>query len=99
MTEGQLNHLSDLSHLLSASTNVIISNFVQVRFFVFSLERIAIAVDDGFLCYNAVLCWIDLNYFEFDGSTCATGYEGIAFADRSVGCKKERARSESIGDQ
>ena len=49
MTERQLDHLTNLSHLLAATSNVIITNVVQVSFLIFTLDGITLTVDDSVL--------------------------------------------------
>ena len=45
MTEWQLDHLFDLRQLLPDAADVVVADFVQHRFFVFSLDRVALAVN------------------------------------------------------
>jgi hypothetical protein len=105
MAEGQLNHFSDLGHLLSAATNIVITDFVQVVLFLISLDRFAFAVNDCILGNNAILWRIDLDHLELDLSHTTTNDEQITLADRpvgltEVGCEKyveERAGNTLYG--
>jgi hypothetical protein len=65
MSERKFDHLSDLSHLLSASTNVIVTNLVEVVLLLVSLNGLALAVDDGILCDDTILRGVDLDNLEF----------------------------------
>ena len=42
MPKGQLDELTDLSHLLAATTNIVVSDIVEIRLFVFALDRVAL---------------------------------------------------------
>ena len=42
MTKGEFNKLTNLSHLLAATTDVIISDIVEVRFLILALDGIAL---------------------------------------------------------
>jgi hypothetical protein len=65
MAERQLNHFTDLSHLLPATTNVVIADLVEVVLLLIALDRLTLAVDDGVLSNYAVLRRVDLDDFEF----------------------------------
>ncbi|KAI6751077.1 hypothetical protein HG530_013991 [Fusarium avenaceum] len=65
MSERKLDHLSNLSHLLSASTDVIVANLVEVVLLLVSLNGFALAVDDGILCDDTILRGVDLDNLEF----------------------------------
>jgi hypothetical protein len=84
MSERKLNHLSDLSHLLSTSTNVIIANLVEVVLFLVSLDRLALAVNNGILCDDTILGRIDLNNLEFYLSHTTANDKQVSLANRSV---------------
>jgi hypothetical protein len=64
MSERKLNHLSNLGHLLSASTNVVVANLVEVVLLLVALNGLTLAVNDSILCNNTVLWGIDLDDLE-----------------------------------
>lgn len=88
--EREFDHFSDLGHLLAASTNVIVPNVRQVGLFIFTLDGFPFGVNGRILSNNAVLGGICFDDFELDTSASATGEEGVAFADRSVGLEEIR---------
>ncbi len=85
VTEGQLNHLTNLGHLLSAAADIVVANLVEVVLLLVALDRLALAVDDGILGDNAVLWRIHLHHLELDLPHAATDDEEIALPDGSVG--------------
>jgi hypothetical protein len=85
VAERKLNHFSDLSHLLAASTNVVIANLVQVVLFLLSLDRFALAVNNGILGYDTVFRGIHLDDLEFNLSHTTTYDEQVSLLDWSVG--------------
>jgi hypothetical protein len=84
MSQWQLDQLSNLSHLFSAATNVIVADFVEIALFIFTLYWLALAVNDCVLCNDAVLGGINFDNFEFDLSHGSSNCEEIALSDRSV---------------
>lgn len=86
MTERQFYHFSNLCHLFSAATNVIVADFGKVCLLIFPLDGITFGVDDSILSDNTVFRWIRLEDFEFDCSASTTGNECIAFSDWAVSC-------------
>jgi hypothetical protein len=92
MSKGQLDQFSDLSHLLSAATNVIVSNLVQVSFLIFTLDRVAFAVDDCVLSHNTIFGRIDLDHFELDLSHASSYCEQITLSHWSVGLAEVRGK-------
>ncbi len=85
MSQRQFDQFTDLGHLLSATTDVIIANLVEISFFIFALNRIAFAVDDSVLGHDAILRRIDFDDFELDLSHAGSNCEKIALSDGSVG--------------
>src|SRR5436190_20366546 len=84
MPEEKLNQLSDLSHLLSAATNVIVTDLIEIPFFVFSLNGFAVAVDHCILCYDAKLGRINFDNLELNLSHTATAREQIPLFYRPI---------------
>lgn len=85
MTEGKLDHFADLSHLLAAASDIIIANLVEVVLLLVSLDRVALAVDDGILGDDAILGRVDLNDLELDLPHATSDDEEVALADWPVG--------------
>lgn len=88
MSEWELNQLSDLCHLLSASSNIVVTNFVEVPFLVLPVERLAFAVDDCVLCNDAVIRGVELNNLELYLSHTTTHGKKITHPYRSVRLKE-----------
>jgi hypothetical protein len=76
--------------LLPASSNVIVSNLVQIPFLIFTLDRFAFAVYDSILCNYAVFWRIHLNDLEFHLSHTTTNSKKIALSDGSVSLTEVR---------
>ena len=95
MTEGQLHKLSNLCHLLAASTNIIVSHIRQVSLFVFSLDGIA-------LCES--YCQVSELYFRFKIHTsvdhCILGHytelRWIGLNNFELHCSHATADQESV---
>jgi hypothetical protein len=71
--------------LLSASPNVVVSDLIQVSFFILTLDWLAFAVDDSILSNDSVLRRIHLDDLELYLSHASTDCEKVALSDRSVG--------------
>jgi hypothetical protein len=74
-----------LGHLLSASSNIFVTDLIQVSFLVFTLDGLALAMDDCILGNDAILRRVDLHDFEFHLPHATTDCEEVALSDRSVG--------------
>lgn len=108
MSQRQLDKLTDLCHLLPASTDIIVSDLVEVTLLVFPLNGLALAVDDGILGNDAVFRRINLDNLKLDLSHATTAGEEVALSDgpirlSEVWCKEhveERASQafNSVGD-
>jgi hypothetical protein len=85
MPEGQLNHFPDLSHLLAATTNVIVADLIQIVLLLVTLDGLALAVDDGVLSDDAVLGGVDLDDFELYLPHAAAHDEQVALSNGPVG--------------
>ncbi|KAI6757217.1 hypothetical protein HG531_003042 [Fusarium graminearum] len=64
MSERKLNHLSDLGHLLSASTNIVVTDLVEVVLLLVALNGLTLAMNDSILCDDTVLWGVDLDDLE-----------------------------------
>jgi hypothetical protein len=85
MPERQLDKLANLCHLLAAAANVVVPNLVEVALFVLTLDRLALAMDDGILCDDTELWGIDLYDLELDLSHASAGGKCVTLSYRSVG--------------
>jgi hypothetical protein len=85
VAERKLNHFSDLSHLLAASTNVVIADLIQVVLFLLSLNRFALAVNNGILGHDTIFRRIHLDNLEFNLSHTTTYDKQVSLLDWSVG--------------
>jgi hypothetical protein len=85
VSKRQFHHLPNLGHLLAASTNIIVPNFVQISFLILPLDWIALGVDDGILRDDAVLCWVGFDHLELDRPHTTANEERIALADWAIG--------------
>mmetsp|Transcript_26025 Transcript_26025/g.29787 ORF Transcript_26025/g.29787 Transcript_26025/m.29787 type:complete len:462 (-) Transcript_26025:596-1981(-) len=91
MSQGQLDHFTNLSHLSSASSNIIISDIIQ-SIFVFSLDGFSFVEQHGVGSNNTVFSRFGLDNLKFNRSETTSDQEQIALTDRSVGILE-------IGDQ
>lgn len=62
MTKGELDQLADLSHLLAASTNIVIADIGKIALLVLSLDQLALGVDDCILCDDTEFGGISFHY-------------------------------------
>jgi hypothetical protein len=85
MTERQLDQFTNLSHLLAASTNIIIANLVEVSLLVLSLDGLTLAVNNCVLGNNAVLRRVNLHNLKFDLSHTTSYCEQVTLSDWPVG--------------
>jgi len=97
MSQRQFDQLANLGHLLSAATNVIVADFVEVALLIFTLNGLAFAVDDGVLGDDTELGGVDFNHFELDLSHTATCGECVALTHRSI-CFAEVWGEEDVED-
>jgi hypothetical protein len=96
--ERQLDKLSDLSHLLPAASDIIVSDLVEVALLVFALDGLALAVDNCVLCNNAVLWGVHLDDLELDRPHGGPAGEGVALSERPV-CLAEVGRKENVEER
>ena len=73
-----------MSHLLAATSNVIITDIVEVGFLVFTLDGITLSVDDGVLGDDTELGRVGLNDLELDCSHTTANEESVALSDGAV---------------
>lgn len=85
MTERQLDQFTDLSHLLAATTDIVVTNLVEVTLLILALDGLALAVNNCVLGNNAVLWRVDLHNLKLDLSHTTSYCEQVTLADWSVG--------------
>jgi hypothetical protein len=85
MAKWKFNKLTNLSHLLAAATDIVISDIVEVTLLVLTLDRLALTVDNSVLCNNAVLWRVDFDDLELNLTHTSTHGEEIALTHWSVG--------------
>jgi hypothetical protein len=85
MTQRQLDQFTDLSHLLAATTNIVITDLVEVALLILSLDWLTLAVNNCVLGNNAVLWRVDLHNLKFDLSHTTSYCEQVTLAHWSVG--------------
>lgn len=88
MSQWQLYQFSDLCHLLPASTNIVVSNLIQVPFLIFTIEGLAFAVYNGILSNDTMVGWIKLNDFKLNLPHTTPNCKKITHTHRSVGFKE-----------
>ena len=84
MSQRKLNHLTDLRHLLTAATNVIVADLIEIVLLLLALNRLTLAMDDGILSDDAVLWGIHLDHLELYLSHTTADNEKITLSDGSV---------------
>ena len=65
MSQRKLNHLSDQRHLFSATSDIVISNFIKLLF-VFSVDRLSFGEKHCIRGYNTELFGLCSDYLEFN---------------------------------
>jgi hypothetical protein len=84
VTERKLDELTDLSKLLAATSDVVVTNVCEVRLLVLALDGLALGVDDGVLSNDTVLGGIRLDNLELNTPRSSLGEESVALADGAV---------------
>mmetsp|Transcript_18227 Transcript_18227/g.20995 ORF Transcript_18227/g.20995 Transcript_18227/m.20995 type:complete len:226 (-) Transcript_18227:35-712(-) len=87
MTNGQLNHLSNLSELLAATANVVVTNIIELLF-IFTLDRISVTVDDRVGGNDAVLTRIDFDNLKLHCTHASAADKGVPLLDWAVRFKE-----------
>eukprot|EP00760_Papus_ankaliazontas_P010164 PhM_4_TR14214/c0_g1_i1/m.15161 len=83
VTDRELNHLTNLSELLAAATDVVVANFVELLL-VLALDGVAFTVDHCVGGNDAVRRGVHFDDFELNGTHASTHQERIALADWTV---------------
>ena len=89
MSEGKFDHFPDTCHLLSATSNIIITNIVEF-FLVFSIDGLAFSVEHSIGRNDTELFGFSCHDFELDGLEVASDNEKVSLLDRSVGVLEVR---------
>merc|ERR1712023_190473 len=82
MSERELNHFSNEGHLLSAATNIIISDSIKLLFF--SLNWLSFIEQHGVWCNNTEFSRISLHNLELYSFETSSYKECVSFLNRSV---------------
>jgi hypothetical protein len=85
MAKRKFNKLTNLSHLFAATTDIVVSNIVEITLLVLALDRLALAVDHSVLGNDAVLWRVHLDDLELNLTHTSAHSEEIALSDWSVG--------------
>ena len=83
MSEGQLNHLTNLCHLLAAATNVIVANLLGIVLVV-SVDGFSLIEQSSGGSDNAILARVHIHDLELDGAETSSHHEGVALLDGAV---------------
>ena len=83
MPERELNHLTNLGHLLTAATNVIVADAIEF-FFVFALDWFTLVKDHRVGADDAKFSWISFDNLELNRLHTLSYEESVALLDRSV---------------
>mmetsp|Transcript_28442 Transcript_28442/g.80059 ORF Transcript_28442/g.80059 Transcript_28442/m.80059 type:complete len:454 (-) Transcript_28442:148-1509(-) len=87
VTQRELDHFTNLGHLLSATADIVVPHVVHL-FFVFALDRLSLAVDDGVRGHDAVRGGVRLHDLEFHGVHGGSHQEEVALLDGTVGLEE-----------
>mmetsp|Transcript_62640 Transcript_62640/g.175079 ORF Transcript_62640/g.175079 Transcript_62640/m.175079 type:complete len:229 (+) Transcript_62640:1885-2571(+) len=89
MAQRELDHLSDLGHLLSTATNVIVTYVVHLLL-VLTFDGVTLAMDDGVGRHDHELAGVHADNLELNRPEAAAHQEEIALAGRPVGLQEVR---------
>ena len=87
MTQGELDKLTNLRHLLAHAPDVIVTYFVE-PLLVLSVDWLALAEDLRVRRNNAVLSGIRLDNLELNSTHPTSREESVALTDGTVGLKE-----------
>jgi len=82
--EWQLDHLSDLCHLLSAAANVIVADVVQFLL-ILSVNWLAFSIKHSAGSHNSELLGLSCHNLEFHRFEAASDQKQVSLLHRSVG--------------
>lgn len=84
MSEWKFNHLSDGSHLFSASTNIIVSDIIEL-FLIFTINGLSLGIEHSVWCDNSEFFGLSCHNFELNWLEVASDKEEIALLDWTIG--------------
>ena len=87
MTQGELDKLTNLRHLLAHTPDIVVTYFVK-PLLVLSVDGLALAEDLRVRCNDAVLSGIRLDNLELNSTHPTSRKESVAFTDGTVGLKE-----------
>lgn len=87
MSQRKFNHLSDQSHLFSAATNIVISNFIEF-FLVLPVYWISFCKKHCIWSYNTEFFWFCSNYLELNWFEISSDNKKISLFYWSIGILK-----------
>lgn len=88
MAQGQLDELADLGHLFTATTDVIIPDFVQIALLVLAFDRRTFKMDHGLRSYDGRRRWLAIDNLEFHSTHAAANQKIIMQTDGAI-CVQE----------
>merc|ERR1719469_863046 len=91
MSQGKFNHLTNFGHLLTAATNIIITNTIS-SFFILAGDWLTFVKKHSVGRNNAVWCGVHINNLELYGLELSSNNKGVIFTHWSVAVLE-------IGDQ
>jgi hypothetical protein len=89
MSEGEFDHLSDSGHLLSATSDIIITNIIKF-FLVLSIDRLSFSIEHGVRCNDTEFFGFGGDDLELDGFEVTSDDEKVSFFDGTVGILEVR---------
>jgi hypothetical protein len=76
--------------LLATTTDVIVTNVIEVRLFVLAFDRVTLCMDHSVLGNDTVLGGVGFNDLELDGSHTSSYEESVTLANRAVRIEEVR---------
>lgn len=96
MSERKFDHFSNGCHLFPASTNIIVSDIVEL-FLVLTIDRLSLRVKHSVRCNNTELLGLSRYDLELDWLEIAANQEQIALLDRPI-CVLEIGDEVGLGE-
>ena len=84
MTKWKFNHFSNQCHLFSATSNIIIADFIKFLF-ILTIYWVSFSIQHCIGSNNSILFWLSCHYLELNRLEISPNYEQISFLDRPVG--------------
>jgi hypothetical protein len=83
VTEGELDHLTNLSHLLTAATDIVVADTIEL-FLILSLNGLSLVEKHGVGRDNAVFAGVNLDHLELNSLEATAYKEGISLTNGTV---------------